>query len=539
MADICGPNGKQGRPDIPDAPPGESDYDDNEYCPGNVADGGTRDRHEVKLPADLQFLKEFKLCPHCHHELAAIDSAERLERSFVEFPTPVPWDAEAPEPPPVQVPQRFKIVPAPVTPRADTGSVYDAVRAWVKELGFTNRLGVPLRSLLIAAGAKVANRYNSTAKLHLYRNQPYRYITHVTLVGSSGSGKGDTVVTFFEMTAGREVADEDLLDLTGATNAPETWRHDEFKGGTLQALYGGVKNKETSLAAERNRPGQLEILDDGWLSFPEATVLLDLGRRAGLLQPLIDFMSSGVMKKNTIIGGPVSYPSNCSLIFCFQTGVMAEVDLVIKGIGRRTIYAVVPPATEEERARENQEMNPQPNQSLLDEVRRRFYRLKTEYAPTKIDLAEVKEFIREVGRRSELFARDEQLVHSMAMGWTLVSLPPEKYKGVIKVEMTPSLRKIIEDAMMTSGNWVLDNDDLVANEILLFMRSPSFQAFAGRVGKKETMNRLARALSHKVADIRRVVDQMVKEGLLLQARAESPGKVGRPKEILRPAEVKP
>jgi hypothetical protein len=284
--------------------------------------------------------------------------------------------------------------------------------------------------LLVCAATKVATQQNERHPVYFGGpGIPYRFISHLMLIGPSGCGKGLTVTQFRHIVA------------TGTDFDPTPiWEVEDHKGGSVESLRGGhvIRGKEREYVR-----GTIQSLDDGFIHIPEFTQLANKRKtETGAVQELIGGMDTGDYGFKTLMGGePVKFHSEAAFLVGLQPGLLDTVEALVIGWNRRVIYDKYPPRRISDMDPTERDHVSAGDQTTLNELRLALRRLKTHWKPTSFDWSEVDQWLDAAYKSFLTTEADEQLVRSLALGYHMVTT--YEWEGVVKIRVPPAVERIV------------------------------------------------------------------------------------------------
>lgn len=337
---------------------------------------------------------------------------------------------------------------------------------------------IPL--LAILAGTRIADHYNSVKQIHRYApNTPFRYILHLTQLGGSGTDKGATVEAFYHIVGSNSDAEHPLFS-TG-----------EYKGGSLESLRGG-----TATVGSRRfvQFGGLERAYDGFVYVPEFTQLAALAERSsGAIQTIIAWADTAKMTFDTVSGGYVRYFSPASLILGLQTAKVTDVENVVIGWNRRSIYDQYTTPMTEDILPSNRKEPTEGDPHALETVRGAIRSVWKNWKPTHLDWGPFHEWLEHAYRNHVAVAQDEQMLYSLTLGYHIVAGGP--VAGSISIGVSKHLDRILDRILWTKRLARITIEARTANDVLEVVRDPYLLGNGQTVDRRALIRILAARLS--------------------------------------------
>lgn len=285
-------------------------------------------------------------------------------------------------------------------------------------------------TFVMLVGTKIADILNAYRPVHYYGPDiPFRYVVHLTQLGASGTYKGATYDAFSRL-VGRS-----------STGERELFPTEEFKGGSIESLRGGV----SLLSGDRAyRPGGIETNYSGFIYVPEFTQLADLAReRGGAIQSIVAWAdAAGKMTYDTISGMPCRFYAPASLVLGLQTAKLTDVEQVVIGWNRRSVYDYYAIPRTPEILPENRREALPIDSGLLHGIRKEITTLARGWSPSRIDWRGFHEWLSKAYQNQVAVAQDEQMLYSLALGYHIVS--GGSWTGVVHVGVSDDLNRILE-----------------------------------------------------------------------------------------------
>jgi hypothetical protein len=314
---------------------------------------------------------------------------------------------------------------------------------------------IPL--MVVLAGIRYADQFNSRAHVHTFGpGIPFRYVGHLTQLGASGTDKGATVEQFYRI-IGR-----------GGPTDPAVFPTDIYKGGSLEALRGGV----TSVDGTRTvKFGAVQRVPAGFIYVPEFTQVADLSdRSAGAIQSLLAWADTGEMSYETISGAKVTYNSYPSMIVALQTARLTEVESVVLGWNRRSIYDLYLTPTTSMILPENRPVPRPLDTSALLSLRADYRTVLRNWNPELLDLEEFDEWLSNAYKTNAAVAQDEQMLYSIGIAHHMVS--GGRGNGVVRIGVSEDLDRILRQILWHKRIARVSLQRRVAQETILVLDDP-------------------------------------------------------------------
>lgn len=401
-------------------------------------------------------------------------------------------------------------------------TILSLAEEYLKSANVRTKVREHLPVLLMADGAKVANWRNRSLQFttHWYgAGLPYRYLSHVTLLGASGHHKGAVVDQFFHIMGDR------------AEDQPEICPLEEYKGGSIQGLRGGVYSEK---GQKVHVTGAIERMHKGYIHIPEFTQIADLGQASGgAIQTIIAWADSGRMSFETMSGGPVGYPSEATLIVGLQLARLDEVEEVVLGWNRRSWYDRFPPMTVEESLNKNRPEVVPGDFHLLVKLRAALRAMRQMWTPTNVDWSELKQWFDESYLKNDPLlpatVLDEQIAYSMAIGHHMVS--GGTWTGDIKIKVGQDLDRILRRAIWNKGLARIGPERRGAHDALEVLKDPHLLGKGQKLPARALERILAARMSVGEKSARGFMGVLVERGFFDVIDGESTG--GRKPRILQ------
>ncbi len=402
--------------------------------------------------------------------------------------------------------------PEPSRPEEDLGPNPNILRLAEEYLASANatlwvRRHMPL--LLATFATKIADRRNLRHPIHWYNpSEPYRYLVNVTQLGASGHNKGATVSAFYRI-VGAEGPD-------GPALAP-TYR---YKGGSIEAVRGGIFEVTTPVPAQLDRLGQLERMDDGFIHVPEFSQLVGLEARSpGAIQAILAWADDQVMTYDTLSGASVEYAAAATLIVDLQPDKLDDVEATVLGWNRRSVYDTFDPPTTEEMLPENRPPALPGDPARFHALRGAIRLLTRNYAPREIDWTDFRAWLSRAYRENLATIGDEPLLYSLALGYHLVS--GGSWTGRIRVEVPEWVHHVLREAIWNKRRARVSRIVRAAEDAKTVLRDPYI--LGGEHGTARDRRTLVRIIASRLSIPEERVDAgieaLLKEGALVAVQS--------------------
>lgn len=492
----------------PDSPPPEDPIDPD---PTNGPDPSPPEEEFEEFP-DVDF--DWRPVSEADEIDSLIDQEHVVDETLEDLVTD---DAVSP---PAEPAAGFGQAEQPVPGLPDGETILSMSDEYLKSANVRHKVREHLPVLWIADGAKTANWRNRMPNMavHWYgAGIPYRYLSHVTLLGASGHHKGAVVDQFFYI-LGDHPSDPGDVRPT-----------EDYKGGSIQGLRGGTAVEK---GQKSHITGAIERMNRGYIHIPEFTQIADLGQASGgAIQTIIAWADSGRMSFETMYGGKVDYPSEASLLVGLQLARLDEVEEVVLGWNRRAIYDRFPPMSIEESLNKNRPTVVPGDLHLLLKLRAGLRAMQASWSPSSIDWSELNEWLDTTYLQHEATVLDEQIVYSVALGHHMVT--GGYWTGDVKIQMTKDLERVLRRVVWNKGLARIGPDRRGAHDAFEVLKDPHLlgngQKLTGRVLERILGARLS--VSEYAA--RKFLGVLIERGFFEIVEGETTAKGGRPAKLLK------
>lgn len=356
---------------------------------------------------------------------------------------------------------------------------------------------IPL--LLILGGIRIADQRNTAKPVHFYGpHTPFRYILHLTQLGGSGTGKGATVEAFYNIVGPTSDDDHPIFSVG------------EYKGGSLESLRGG-----TATVGNRRfvQFGGIERGYDGFLYVPEFTQLADLSQRSsGAIQTIIAWADTSRMTFDTISGGLVKYAAPTSLILGLQTAKVTDVENVVLGWNRRSVYDQYATPTTESILPSKRVKAIGGNAEKLAEVKGALRSVWKNWAPSAIDWGPFETWLESAYLHHLAVAQDEQMLYSLALGYHIMS--GGSVAGTVTVGVSDDLHRILDQILWYKRIARISVKARTANDIMDAVKDRYLLGDGQSIRKRTLVRILAARLSIDEDLIRDTLPMLTERGIL-------------------------
>lgn len=364
-------------------------------------------------------------------------------------------------------------------------------------------------TLVFLAAIRVADRRNAQHPVHFFGPDiPFRYTIHLTQLGSSGFYKGATVEEFFRIVG------------KSSSGAQPVFETNEYKGGSLESLRGGV----AQLGGQRAfQLGGIERSALGFVYVPEFTQLAELGEKSkGAIQSIIAWAdTAGKMVYDTISGGFVEYHAPSSLILGLQTAKLTDVEDVVLGWNRRSIYDKYAPLDIDEVLSANRKEALPTDPFALKTLREAYEKMIHGWKPERIDWTPFREWMDRAYLGHLAVPQDEQMLYSIALGYHIAT--GRRWTGVVPVGVPPDLHRILERILFYKRLARINPTVRAAHDAKYVLTDRHVLGQGQTMGLKDVKRHVAARLAIDEDLTQQALEHLVEEGILMSVVEQTAG----------------